>query len=81
MAGADMTHLTQREKECLVLAVSGQDRETAAASLGISARTLEYHLSGAYRKLGKGKLIPAYMEAIRLGELTPGHGFLVSGEL
>ena len=44
--------LTDREREILVLADAGQSPASIAEQLSITVRTVNYHLGGAYRKLG-----------------------------
>lgn len=44
--------LTDREREILVLADGGQSPAGIAEQLCITVRTVNYHLGGAYRKLG-----------------------------
>ena len=44
--------LSTREREVLRLVANGQDNEAIAATLGLSLRTVERHLSNIYGKLG-----------------------------
>lgn len=44
--------LTRREADVLSLLTAGERVDRIAESLGISARTVEFHLSNARRKLG-----------------------------
>nr|WP_156212965.1 helix-turn-helix transcriptional regulator [Lentzea aerocolonigenes] len=46
------TQLTRREREIAVLASRGLTNKEIAASLVISVRTVDNHLSNAYAKLG-----------------------------
>jgi pimeloyl-ACP methyl ester carboxylesterase/DNA-binding CsgD family transcriptional regulator len=53
---ADLGSLTTREREVVLAAADGADTQTVAERLFISRRTVEHHLSSAYRKLGvKGR--------------------------
>ena len=49
---ADLAVLTPRECEIALAAVSGDDTRAIAGRLALSPRTVEHHLSAAYRKLG-----------------------------
>ena len=49
---ADLAVLTPRECEVALAAVSGDDTRAIAGRLALSPRTVEHHLSAAYRKLG-----------------------------
>ncbi len=49
---ADITTLTDRERELLHLAAEGLSNEEMADRLTLSVRTVERHLSNAYLKLG-----------------------------
>jgi DNA-binding CsgD family transcriptional regulator len=53
-ADAPAEALSRRELEVLRLAADGRTNEEIAASLGLSARTVERHLSNVYGKLGLG---------------------------
>ena len=44
--------LTNRERELLVLAVSGASEEEIAQELGISRNTVHAHMTRMYRKVG-----------------------------
>jgi DNA-binding NarL/FixJ family response regulator len=62
--------LTKREQEILELLADGQSNEEIAASLFISVRTVEHHVSAILGKLGAATRKDAAKEAIKLG-LTP----------
>lgn len=68
---AEPTHtaetLTCREADILRLVADGMDNREIAAGLGLSPRTVEVHLSHAFRKLGARSRTDAVMAAIRLG--------------
>ena len=49
--GADGRDLTGREREVVEAASGGATAQRIAQSLGISVRTVEHHLTNAYRKL------------------------------
>lgn len=49
---AGVTSLTSREREVLALIASGSSNKEAAATLGISPRTIESHRDSVMRKLG-----------------------------
>ena len=47
-----MESLTPREREVIEAALGGGSVQSLAQALGVSPRTIEHHLSSAYRKLG-----------------------------
>lgn len=68
-----LTRLTPQEQRILSLARAGHTNRDIAGKLFVTVRTVEFHLSGAYRKLGiSGRqqladVIPASLET-RLGQ-------------
>jgi DNA-binding CsgD family transcriptional regulator/tetratricopeptide (TPR) repeat protein len=68
--------LTAREQQILELLSQGQSNEEIAASLFISVRTVEHHVSAILGKLGATRRKDAAEEAHRLG-LTHADAFLV----
>ena len=52
MGGGDLGELTAREREVVLAAADGADTRVIAGRLFLSPRTVEHHLSAAYRKLG-----------------------------
>ncbi len=52
VGSAERRELTTREREVAGHVVSGMDNEQIARLLGVSRRTVEFHLSNVYRKLG-----------------------------
>jgi DNA-binding NarL/FixJ family response regulator len=48
----DLAPLSRREREVALLVFAGRDNREIAAALGISAKTVEGHLSAAFVKLG-----------------------------
>jgi DNA-binding NarL/FixJ family response regulator len=48
----DLTELTPRELHCALAVAEGLTNREAAAALFLSPKTVEYHLSKAYSKLG-----------------------------
>lgn len=61
------TGLSERESTCLGLAASGKTVLQISAILPISARTVNYHLTNARRKLRAGSLRHAVTKATSLG--------------
>lgn len=51
-AGEDLAELTARAREVVLVAADGADTRAIAERLFLSPRTVEHHLSAAYRKLG-----------------------------
>ncbi len=49
---AALTRLTRRERQMLDALVQGKTDKEIAAALGISPKTVSYHLVNLYRKLG-----------------------------
>ena len=52
VAAADLGELTARERDVVLAAADGADTRAIAGQLFLSPRTVEHHLSAAYRKLG-----------------------------
>lgn len=50
--GVDLNKLTAREREVVEVAIGGGSVQSVAEGLFLSPRTVEHHLSSAYRKLG-----------------------------
>jgi DNA-binding NarL/FixJ family response regulator len=48
----DLAPLSRREREVALHVFAGRDNREIAAALGISAKTVESHLSSAFAKLG-----------------------------
>ncbi|WP_425396194.1 response regulator transcription factor [Aeoliella sp.] len=59
--------LTDRETECLQLAAQGKTIDESAANLGISERTVRFHLANASEKLGTPRRAQAITRAIQQG--------------
>ena len=52
VAAPDLGELTARERDVVLAAADGADSRVIAEQLCLSPRTIEHHLSAAYRKLG-----------------------------
>jgi pimeloyl-ACP methyl ester carboxylesterase/DNA-binding CsgD family transcriptional regulator len=52
VAAGDLDGLTARERDVVLAAAEGADTRAIAGRLVLSPRTVEHHLSAAYRKLG-----------------------------
>lgn len=61
----DKNTLTKREKDVLCWAAEGKTAWEIGAILSISERTVKFHLSNIYRKLGVHTRAQALMTAIR----------------
>ena len=72
-ASQDLSALTDREREVLVLLARGLSTKEIASSLGIGARTVETHRANLMRKLGLRSVALLTRMAIREGiiELPP----------
>ncbi len=67
-AGVDATgSLTDREAELLRLVSTGHTNREIAATLFVSEKTVERHLSNVFRKLGVSSRAAATAQALRLG--------------
>ena len=58
--------LTSREVECLIGAASGKTAKMIARDLGITERTVRFHVSNICRKLGVRRRTEAVAEALKL---------------
>lgn len=61
--------LTQRECQCLAWMARGKTIADAAALMGISPRTVAFHLDNARRKFGAASITQCVAEALRRGLL------------
>jgi DNA-binding CsgD family transcriptional regulator len=57
LAAPDLGELTARERDVVLAAAGGADTRAIAEQLCLSSRTVEHHLSAAYRKLGVPNLL------------------------
>ena len=64
-----MIDLTDREGECLTWAAAGKSDWEIGQILNISAKTVNYHIENAKRKLGVSTRVQAIVAAIRYGRL------------
>ncbi|WP_338583195.1 autoinducer binding domain-containing protein [Pseudomonas sp. MAG733B] len=63
-------HLTPREIDVLKLAADGKTAYESARILNLSARTINFHVQEAIRKLGVNNKISAVIAAVKAGYLT-----------
>ncbi|WP_027582046.1 autoinducer binding domain-containing protein [Bradyrhizobium sp. Ai1a-2] len=61
--------LSQRERQCLAWAARGKTLAEAAVLIGITSRTVAFHLENARRKLGAVTIAHAVAQAVRRGLL------------
>jgi DNA-binding CsgD family transcriptional regulator len=64
--------LSERERECLVLAARGKTAAEIGKSLSIAERTVTFHLGNARRKLGTASSPHALVRAVSLGLIAAG---------
>jgi LuxR family transcriptional regulator, activator of conjugal transfer of Ti plasmids len=62
--------LTQRERQCLAWAARGKTKAETATIIGVTARTVVFHIENARRKLGAASVSHAVSLALRRGWLT-----------
>lgn len=66
---SDISKLSAREKEVLVLIASGYSRNEISASLGVTYNTASTHISNIYTKLSISTIAEATQLALRSGLL------------
>lgn len=66
----DESELTQRERQCLAWTAQGKIAADIAVLVGISPRTVVFHLENARRKLGATSLAQCVAVALRRGLLV-----------
>ena len=64
---AKLSDLTPREKEVLRLVLAGRTNKSIAVAFSISEKTVEFHLSRIYTKIGVRTRMLAGMWALRQG--------------
>jgi pimeloyl-ACP methyl ester carboxylesterase/DNA-binding CsgD family transcriptional regulator len=80
-AAKDLGELTSREREVVLAAADGADTRAIADRLFLSPRTVEHHLSAAYRKLGvanRAALVALLRD--RAPDQTPVTRYALSGD-
>lgn len=65
--GPSKVDLSERELEVLSMVADGRSNRAVGDALGLSRRTIEVHLSNAYRKLGVKSRTEAVVVALREG--------------
>ncbi len=61
--------LTEREREILLLIFDGKSSSETAKIIGVSKRTVDFHLARVYEKLNVNNRVQAFKKAIELGLL------------
>jgi DNA-binding CsgD family transcriptional regulator len=81
VAAADLGGLTARERDVVLAAAEGAGTRAIAEQLFLSSRTVEHHLSAAYRKLGVSNRA-ALVALLRNSapDQTPATRYAVSGD-
>ncbi|MFQ3550186.1 MAG: helix-turn-helix transcriptional regulator [Armatimonadota bacterium] len=62
-----LSKLTERELEILRLIFDGKCSNEVAQTLGVSKRTIDFHLARAYVKLGVSNRFQAFKRAVEIG--------------
>src|SRR3546814_4166699 len=62
--------LTERQRECLILAARGQTDAEIARTLGISEETATLHLKTARERYGVSKRLPLAIRALYDGQIS-----------
>ena len=70
-AGRMAVSLSEREAEALTWAARGKSSAEAAMLMGVTERTVNFHVENAMRKLGVGSRIQAALLAVRTGMIRP----------
>lgn len=68
---AEMPALSDRERECLNWACRGKTCSESAIIMGITERTVEFHIANAMKKLGVHNKFHAIAVAIQRGLIAP----------
>lgn len=63
--------LTERQAAVLACVAAGQSNKVVARTLGISERTIKYHLEGAFLRLGVANRAEAVVSALAKGLIKP----------
>ena len=66
--------ISKRETEILSLIGQGQSSKEVASNLFVSKRTVDFHLSNVFKKLGVSNRVQAIVVADRLGLIPAGNG-------
>jgi LuxR family transcriptional activator of conjugal transfer of Ti plasmids len=72
---ASTASLTPRELQCLGWAAQGKSRTDIGQIIGVSPRTIKFHLENAQRKLNVAHTTQAVLRAALLGLITPTEEF------
>ena len=64
---ANLSDLTPRQEEILRLVLAGRTNKSIAATISVSEKTVEFHLSRIYTKIGVRTRMLAGMWALRQG--------------
>lgn len=69
--------LTERQRQCLWLASKGKTSRESAMILGVTERTVNFHLSQAFARLNVRNKQAAVARALSLQLLDRGHAHLL----
>lgn len=65
-----LVHLTEREKEILQWCLAGKSNWVIGEILGLAERTVEWHLTNIFTKLGATTRLAAVVKALQLGLIS-----------
>ncbi len=73
VGATNLVHLTGRELECLHWVLEGKTNWEIGVLTGVTARTVQFHLGNASRKLGVVNRVQAAVRALLRGDLSADH--------
>ena len=73
VGATSIVHLTERELECLHWVLEGKTNWEIGVLTGVTARTVQFHLGNASRKLGVVNRVQAAVRALLRGDLSADH--------
>lgn len=71
-----ITNLTMREIECLTWVLEGKTNWEIGVLMGVSARTVQFHIGNCQAKLNANNRIQAAVRALMQGQIFPSNDFM-----